>query len=73
MPIKAETKSATETKPFYTSKTVWGIVLGLIAYWAQALGLSLDSIVEHLQDAWNSIAAVLVVLGLRTASQPLGK
>ena len=58
-------------KAWYESKTVWGIILGLIAYWAQAMGLSLDSIMVHLQDAWNSIAAILVVLGLRQADKPL--
>lgn len=71
MPTTANTTPAIEAKPFYKSRTVWGVVLALISFWAQQLGMSLDGIVTHLQDVWNSLAGILLAIGIRDARMPL--
>lgn len=66
-----QTEPPTPKKFWLKSKLVWGVILGVISYWADATGYSLDQVAAHMNEVWNSISAILVALGLRTAKTEL--
>ena len=68
--LTAKLKSI-EPKFFLLSKTVWGMIILAILVAAKWAGFNIDESAGNAADVFEKIGAILVVLGLRTKSQPL--
>lgn len=69
-PLSTTLKS-TDPKFFLFSKTVWGMIILAILVIAKWAGFNIDDTAGNAADVFEKIGAILVVLGLRTKTQPL--
>lgn len=68
--LSTELKSV-ESKFFLLSKTTWGIILMFITGLAQWLGLDVTEASTKATEFIQMLSAMLAVVGVRTATQPL--
>lgn len=66
-----------EKKPWYQSKTVWGLGVMMVSAGLQTFGIDVDLSsaedgIQSVGELFTLLGAALTAIGIRTADRPLG-